>query len=759
MARERYGRERSSSASLNYWKLKRQPANTNTAKPAITPYHRPYHQHQALNHRLSYPNTPPHHHTYNFQPQPLLLDPQSSRLRYRERVFEHEENDQNFDKTHEDDDQTTRRRRETNHEFVQQQLFHKHEERCDLFSETDDGFTLVKNRKRQRQVRRLGEDHLKASEYGDTQRRLIPGTLVQTRVPQQLAYDRKNRDFERTPALVSRAGNRGVPRHPWWRGPREPPQSSLGSPLNSVVSLFVDGIARVTTISEIRKLFESCGVVHDVYISGKKRSNTNFSFGFVKFRNKNEALNGIQKLDGFTLNGSTLSVSMAKYQRGGAPVIEKKAVEWVNTKAQMMALKSASRDHRKYADVLMGKASHIPQRVEQQDDSIQTVRVLINTTAEERMSKAVVVEHEQTMETKEAAEIISGMNIKFSYMSAISPFKIIVFFDDENEVKKAIDESSPLRSLFSHVRVWTDDECYDDRLVWVECCGIHPKFWSLENFEKIGEQWGKTLKVDQVFHEANYLTAARILIHTQKQEKIEGKLRLEWDKGSSIVWVREVGVGDGSSFFQQLHGNVNSDDKVEEDNSEKSNTNSTQRVSNTQQEVMKLPQDNKASEFEDPLIQCITSKLGDVSCQEHFDPMAEFEATTTQNICVHSNDRDDEHETAQGTAHNAAQSDSNGDPMAEFEAQCVDQCVRGIEGEENILVTPVSRPRGRPKRATLLHRNALSANQAPTTSLLEAETTWNLAKSLGIKSANEEAVLVELRKSKRLMMLEERAKP
>lgn len=134
----------------------------------------------------------------------------------------------------------------------------------------------------------------------------------------------KNRDRVLDPALGSRVGNRGQPRHPWWPGPREPPQLKPGDTSNGVVSLFVDGITRNTTISELRRLFETTGMVADVYISGKHRKNTKVSFGFVRFYKDCEATQAIKQLDGYNLHGSIIRVTIAKYQKGGKPMSTQK---------------------------------------------------------------------------------------------------------------------------------------------------------------------------------------------------------------------------------------------------------------------------------------------------------------------------------------------------------------------------------------------------------------------------------------------------
>lgn len=124
----------------------------------------------------------------------------------------------------------------------------------------------------------------------------------------------KNRDhlkykrFETRPSSGLRDGNRGVARHPWWRGPREPTHSGRG-----VVSLFVDGIPSTVKLHELRELFSKVGSIADIYISGKRRRYTKEDFGFVRFYNIKEAEKAIAELNGFLIHGQRIQVSKAKF--------------------------------------------------------------------------------------------------------------------------------------------------------------------------------------------------------------------------------------------------------------------------------------------------------------------------------------------------------------------------------------------------------------------------------------------------------------
>ncbi|CAO2816026.1 unnamed protein product [Amaranthus hypochondriacus] len=160
----------------------------------------------------------------------------------------------------------------------------------------------------------------------------------------------------------------------------------------------------------------------------------------------------------------------------------------------------------------------------------------------EKLAHAVVVEYEKVIDPKHAVSLVNGTNVPYVCMSSISPTKLILFFESELEVLNVIEEGSPLWKIFENVRRWSEDECYNDRLVWLECSGLHPKCWSFENIKMIGEKWGSVLHVDHEDNGVNNLTFARLLVRTKTQSRIDTNIRIEWESGACEVWVKETRI-------------------------------------------------------------------------------------------------------------------------------------------------------------------------------------------------------------------------
>ncbi|CAO2832283.1 unnamed protein product [Amaranthus hypochondriacus] len=151
-----------------------------------------------------------------------------------------------------------------------------------------------------------------------------------------------------------RAGHRGSARHPWWRGPREPPAPNTGLYCGGVISLFIDGIPKNISYGELKKVFSVVGMVVDSYISLKHRKNRKENFGFIRFNRREEAEKAVKRFNGQVVFGSRLRVSKAKYQKGGSPFSPHlmKVTKYYPV-TQHIKLRS-SHDSRR-SDVVMGK--------------------------------------------------------------------------------------------------------------------------------------------------------------------------------------------------------------------------------------------------------------------------------------------------------------------------------------------------------------------------------------------------------------------
>lgn len=86
-----------------------------------------------------------------------------------------------------------------------------------------------------------------------------------------------------------------------------------------MVSLKVDNLTYRTTPDDLRRVFERCGEVGDIYIPRDRHTRESRGFAFVRFYDKRDAQDALDAMDGRMLDGRELRVQMARYGRPTSP--------------------------------------------------------------------------------------------------------------------------------------------------------------------------------------------------------------------------------------------------------------------------------------------------------------------------------------------------------------------------------------------------------------------------------------------------------
>lgn len=98
--------------------------------------------------------------------------------------------------------------------------------------------------------------------------------------------------------------------------------SSYGRPpprIDGMISLKVDNLTYRTTPDDLRRVFERCGEVGDIYIPRDRHTRESRGFAFVRFYDKRDAQDALDAIDGRMLDGRELRVQMARYGRPTSP--------------------------------------------------------------------------------------------------------------------------------------------------------------------------------------------------------------------------------------------------------------------------------------------------------------------------------------------------------------------------------------------------------------------------------------------------------
>lgn len=90
----------------------------------------------------------------------------------------------------------------------------------------------------------------------------------------------------------------------------------------------------------------------------------------------------------------------------------------------------------------------------------------------------MVIEVGGEKDLNSAADMIAEADIPTVGVSAIPPTKLLLFFEEENDVKLALENNSPLWQIAENVCRWSEENFVKTRTTWVECEGIHPKWLS-----------------------------------------------------------------------------------------------------------------------------------------------------------------------------------------------------------------------------------------------------------------------------------------
>ncbi|CAH1179006.1 unnamed protein product [Phaedon cochleariae] len=97
---------------------------------------------------------------------------------------------------------------------------------------------------------------------------------------------------------------------------------SYGRPpprIEGMVSLKVDNLTYRTTVEDLRRAFERCGEVGDIYIPRDRFTRESRGFAFVRFYDKRDAEDALDAMDGRMMDGRELRVQMARYGRPTSP--------------------------------------------------------------------------------------------------------------------------------------------------------------------------------------------------------------------------------------------------------------------------------------------------------------------------------------------------------------------------------------------------------------------------------------------------------
>ena len=295
----------------------------------------------------------------------------------------------------------------------------------------------------------------------------------------------------------------------------------------------------------MRRMFERCGEVVDLFISAKTRKYTKACFGFVRYGSFAEASKAITELNEFTIQGKQLTVALAKYEKDGTPVsLAPEKAKKSEAKTRKIS-NPAYRDSRRYSEVVAGAQKQrrdLESKMAEEEHVIpvtHSLKVSENVQNAGLLQMAIIAENTEVFQLPQIRATVAASKVNETGLFLLSPTKLLITFCCEIDARNAVNMDSPLWDVFDDIRMWSEGEFFDDRLVWIDCIGLHPLCYSKENLKIIGELWGPIIHIDSKVQGVERITGARILIRTKSQNKIDNRIKLLYDHGSCDVWVKE----------------------------------------------------------------------------------------------------------------------------------------------------------------------------------------------------------------------------
>ncbi|KAL4342458.1 hypothetical protein GQ457_08G019930 [Hibiscus cannabinus] len=339
-------------------------------------------------------------------------------------------------------------------------------------------------------------------------------------------------------------------------------QDEKGS--HGIVSLFVENLPEQLHWKGLWHSFARHGDVVNVYIE-RKRSRRGRRFGFVRMKNKEDAERVIERLQGFYLYGSKLSVKVAsksdawkgypkgRNQTGRAEQFGKRNVELSNEYKAEVRL-----------DMKPANTKHVFGHIE--NEELWKLRKCLVGVMDSVCSVSNI--HNRLLNWGFGDINVQRLGAK-SYLLTFMDEDLAEMLEDVNW--------SYLREIFSDVQPWSEQVSFNERATWLEIRGLPLHCWNGVSLKRIADCWGAVKALGVNANHTHDCEKVTVLISTKYVPRIEKVIEVEIGEKMFPVYVREVGFSDGTSY--PLCNNWNKGmGEVEEQEETKSNSNSNLEV-------------------------------------------------------------------------------------------------------------------------------------------------------------------------------------
>ncbi|KAK8634096.1 hypothetical protein V6N13_014925 [Hibiscus sabdariffa] len=258
----------------------------------------------------------------------------------------------------------------------------------------------------------------------------------------------------------------------------------------------------------LRLAFGRHGDVVDAFIA-TKRNKKGRRFGFVKFSNKTDADRAIERLNGFKLFGSKISVSVAKYntrvaywrrvrmgqhekvcKKGDVYESNRNTVERgrsgvVKGKVDIGESSSSGREPKSNMLVTEEPSGKNPKDIK---------RVVGHIEAEDlwKCRRCLVGEMETVCSVRSIENRLNEWGLGEIKVQRLSGKSYLLSFEDDELFTMLEDLNwSYLKEIFLSVYLWSENVLQKERTTWIEVIGVPIHCWNHVTWRRITELWGK----------------------------------------------------------------------------------------------------------------------------------------------------------------------------------------------------------------------------------------------------------------------------
>jgi len=334
----------------------------------------------------------------------------------------------------------------------------------------------------------------------------------------------RRRTWERVQGLNRNQGRRS----------RQNPAEQIG------VSIYVNNLPHNLDKYGLQGIFSTIGRVVDSYIPKGNRLDSRPKYGFVRFASTQEANRSIQLLNRKIIRGHQIAISFANSVR---PSRKKDRQQKPNSKPLEESAKHQNRREwrrvRKSEEDSRQQTS-LAQQYKEPPPLTKSVIGSINADFMPWLSTSLVC---SSLVPRDVAILANAINCGYgqcNHIYALSGYKFILTFQNEEALEVALQHPEELQHWFSDIKRWDKYERCSTRKVWLEIIGVPPHGWLWENFKTIAELWGCLICLGKPILRTDSFVSMKLLIETDVLSYIDEAIVLMIDDMGFRIHVKEA---------------------------------------------------------------------------------------------------------------------------------------------------------------------------------------------------------------------------